>query len=138
MPSKPAKQRSLLDSYAILALLNDEPGAQVVADLLRTAARDKDLLLVNEINVGEVYYIVAKHRSLNEAERVLLYLETLPLEIVSNGYGEVIDVARVKARFPLSYADAFVVATAIRFGVPVVTGDPEFVAVEDTVDIVWL
>jgi predicted nucleic acid-binding protein len=138
VPSKPEKQRSLLDSYAILALLNDEPGAQFVADLLRAGARDEDLLLVNEINVGEVYYIVAKHRSLSEAERVLRYLETLPLEIVSNGYAEVIDAARVKARFPLSYADAFAVATAIRLGVCLVTGDPEFAAVEDTVDIVWL
>ena len=138
MPNKPEKQRSLLDSYAILALLNDEPGAQVVADLLRACARDDDLVLMNEINVGEVYYIVAKHRSLSEAERILRYLETLPLEIVSNGYAEVIDAARVKARFPLSYADAFAVATAIRLGGCVVTGDPEFAAVEDTVDIVWL
>ena len=45
---------------------------------------------------------------------------------------------RVKARFPLSYADAFAVATAIRLGVCLVTGDPEFAAVEDTVDIVWI
>ncbi len=138
MPSKPEKQRSLLDSYAILTLLNDEPGAQVVADLLRAGARDEDPLLVNEINVGEVFYIVAKHRSLGEAEHVLRHLETLPLEIVSNGYAEVIDAARVKARFPLSYADAFAVATAIRFGACVVTGDREFAAAEDAVDIVWL
>jgi predicted nucleic acid-binding protein len=134
----PEKQRNLLDSYAILALLNDEPGAQVVADLLKAGARDEDLLLVNEINVGEVYYIVAKHRSVSEAERVLRHLETLPLEIVSNGYKEVIDAARIKARFPLSYADAFAVATAIRREARVVTGDPEFAVVEDTVDIVWL
>jgi predicted nucleic acid-binding protein len=138
VPSKPEKQRSLLDSYAILTLLNDEPGAQVVADLLRAGAWDEDLLLVNEINVGEVYYIVAKHRSLSEAERVLRYLETLPLEIVSNGYAEVIDAARLKARLPLSYSDAFAVATAIRLGACVVTGNSEFAAVEDTVDIVWL
>jgi predicted nucleic acid-binding protein len=89
---------------------------------------------MNETNVGEVYYIVAKHRSVGEAERVLRYLETLPLEIVSNGYAEVIDVARVKARFPLS--DAFAVATATWLGLCVVTGDAEFAAVEDTVDIV--
>ena len=138
MPSKPEKQRSLLDSYAILTLLNDEPGAQVVADLLRAGARDEDPLLVNEINVGEVFYIVAKYRSLGEAEHVLRHLETLPLEVVSNGYAEVIDAARVKARFPLSYADAFAVATAIRLGACVVTGDREFAAAEDAVDIVWL
>lgn len=134
----PEKQRSLLDSYAILALLNDEPGAQVVADLLRAGARDDDPLLVNDINVGEVYYIVAKHRSPSDAERVLRHLETLPLQIVSNDYAEVIDAARVKARFPLSYADAFAVATAARLGASVVTGDGEFAAVEEMVDIVWL
>ena len=69
---------------------------------------------------------------------MLRYLETLPLEIVANGYADVIDAAKIKARFPLSYADAFAVATAIRFGACVVTGDREFAAVEDTVDIVWL
>jgi ribonuclease VapC len=69
---------------------------------------------------------------------VLRYLETLPLEIVSNGYAAVIDAAKIKARFPLSYADAFAVATAIRLGACVVTGDREFAAVENIVDIVWL
>lgn len=60
MPETP---RSLLDSYAILALLNDEREAEAVADLLRQAVEADAPLLVNEINVGEVYYIVAKHRS---------------------------------------------------------------------------
>jgi len=138
VPSVPARPRNLLDSYAILALLNDEPGAETVAELLRAGARDGDPLLVNEINVGEVYYIVAKHRSVEHAERVLHYLETLPLEVVGNGYAEVIEAARVKSRFPLSYADAFAVATAVRFGARMVTGDPEFKAVQKTVEIVWL
>ena len=109
-----------------------------MADLLRAGVREGDTLMGNEINVGEVYYIVAKHRSVDDAERVLTYLETLPLEIVPNGYAEVIDAARVRARYPLSYADAFAVATAARFGASIVTGDPEFAAVEDTIDIVWL
>lgn len=46
--------------------------------------------------------------------------------------------AEIKARFPLAYADAFAVATAIRHNARIVTGDPEFAQVSDMVEIVWL
>lgn len=134
----PKTRRRLLDSYAILALLNDEAGAEAVADLLHNAIEQEAALLVNEINVGEVYYIVAKHRSLEEADRVLRHLETLPLEIISNDYAQVLDAARVKATHPLSYADAFAVATAIRFEAMIVTGDADFASVESLVEIQWI
>ncbi len=134
----PKTRKKLLDSYAILALLNDEAGAEAVADLLHDAIEHETPLLVNEINVGEVYYIVAKHRSVDEADRVLRHLETLPLEIVSTDYAQVLEAARVKAAHPLSYADAFAVATAIRFEATIVTGDPEFCSVETLVKIHWI
>ena len=135
MPETP---RRLLDSYAILALLNDEEGAEAVAGFLREATGGGEPLLVNEINLGEVYYIVARHRSVEDAERVLLHLETLPLEVVGNEYAHVLDAARVKAVYPLSYADAFAVATAARLGAEVVTGDPEFRVVEELVAVEWI
>lgn len=134
----PAPRRRLLDSYAILALLADEEGAEAVADLLREAQRSEVPLLMNEINVGEVYYIVGKTRSMDAAERVLDHLETLPLEVVGNDFDDVLDAARVKAGHPLSYADAFSVATALRYDAVVVTGDPEFRAVEDLVEVAWI
>jgi predicted nucleic acid-binding protein len=136
--SNAGKTRRLLDSYAILAFLNDEEGAEPVARLLQEAAQDGTRLLVNEINVGEVYYIVAKHRSEDAAEQVLLHLDRLPLELVSNDFDAVMEAARMKARFPLSYADAFALATALRFRARLVTGDPEFEAAEDVVDVEWL
>ena len=136
--SDAATTRRLLDSYAILAFLNDEPGADRVAELLSEATRAAEGLLVNEINVGEVYYIVAKARSEAAAEQVLLHLDRLPLEVVPNELHDVLDAARLKARFPLSYADAFALSTAIRFGARLVTGDPEFEAAEHLVDVDWI
>ena len=129
--TKSAPARMLLDSFAILALLNDEAGAEAVAEHLRTALSDNALLLVNEINVGEVYYIVGKYRSLDHAERVLDHLETLPLEVVGNSFDDVLDAARIKAAHPLSYAGAFAAATAVKYSATVLTGDREFEAVED-------
>lgn len=79
---------------------------------------------MNEINVGEVYYVTAQHRTVERAEEFLRRLETLPVQLVSNGLSDVLEAARLKARFPISYTDAFAVATAIRKRAVIVTGDP--------------
>ena len=134
----PGKQRRVLDSYAILALLQDESGAEEVADLLASALRAGQPLYINEINVGEVYCLVARHRSPDDGERVLDHLRALPLEFVANAWPDVLDAARIKAAHALSYADAFAVATARRLGAVLVTGDPEFRSVAEEIEVHWL
>ena len=134
----PEKRRSLLDSFALLAFLNRERGFEKVRTLLRTAESSAEPLLMNEINIGEVYYITAKDRSMEQAEEFLHRLETLPIQPVSNSFADVLEAARIKARFPISYADAFAVATAMRMNAVVVTGDREFQAVPHLVTIDWL
>ncbi len=134
----PAQRRSLLDSFAMLAFLNRERGFEKVRSLLRTARASSEPLLMNEITIGEAYYVTAKDRSMDHAEEFLRRLETLPIQPVSNSFANVLEAARVKARFRISYADAFVVATAIRMNATIVTGDPEFQAVRHLVKIDWL
>jgi len=128
----------LLDSFAMLAFLNKERGFEKVRSLLRAAETTSEPLLMNEINIGEVYYVTAKDRSVERAEEFLHRLETLPILPVSNSFADVLEAARIKARFPISYADAFVVATAVRMNAAIVTGDPEFQSVPHLVTIVWL
>lgn len=134
----PARRRSVLDSFAMLAFLNKERGFEKVKSLLRAAETTSEPLLMNEINIGEVYYVTARDRSMDRAEEFLHRLETLPIQPVSNSFADVLEAARIKARFPISYADAFVVATAVRMNAAVVTGDPEFQSVPHLVTIVWL
>src|SRR3989338_717226 len=117
----PENKKSLLDSFAMLAFLNKESGFEKVRSLLRQAEGSNEPLVMNEINIGEVYYITARTRSLDLAEDFLNRLETLPLQIVT-----------------ISYADAFAVATAIRMNAAIVTGDPEFRRVEQLVTVNWL
>lgn len=116
----------MLDSFALLAFLGEEKGFKKVNELLHAAAVSSEPLLMNEINIGEVYYVVAKRRSLEKANELLVRLETLPIQRVSNSFADIIEAARLKAQFPLSYADAFAVATALRLNATLVTGDPEF------------
>lgn len=75
---------------------------------------------------------------MEHADGFLLRLETPPVRTVSNSFAEVLEAARIKARFALSYADAFAVATAMRMDAAVVTGDHEFEAVAHLVDITWM
>jgi ribonuclease VapC len=93
---------------------------------------------MNEVNIGEVYYLRAKRASVEKAEQFLRQLERLPIQPVSNSFSEVLEAARIKSRFPISYGDAFAVATAIRENATIVTGDPEFESVAELVPIDWL
>ncbi len=128
----------MLDSFALLAFLGKERGFEKVKALLRGAVHAREPLLMNEINVGEVYYITARYRSVELAEEMLRRLETLPIQPVGNSFTEVLEAARVKAGFSISYADAVAVATAVRMDAVLVTGDPELRQIEHLVPIDWL
>ncbi len=132
------KKGNLLDSFALLAYLNHERGFERVRDLLRYARARRAPLLMNEINIGEVYYSRARTRSVEQAEVFLEVLPPLPIRTVSNTYDDVLAAARIKAIYPISYADAFAVTTAQREKATLVTGDPELRAVEHLVPILWI
>ncbi len=93
---------------------------------------------MSEINIEEVYYITGKGRSIEQTEEFLHRLETLPIRPVANSFADVVEAARIKARFPISYADAFAVSTAIRMDAAIVTEGPELHAVGHLIAIDWL
>ncbi len=129
---------SVLDSFALLAYLAREPGFQTVRALLRDAEATERALIMNEINVGEVYYRIAKDRSPAKADAFLRILEALPIRVLGNTFAQVVDAARLKAQYPIAYADALALATAIRERAMLVTGDPEFRAIGNLVEIRWI
>ena len=129
---------NVLDSFALIAFLAKERGFEKVRALLHEAQASNRPLLMNEINIGEVYYLTAREQSVEQAEAFLHDLETLPIHPVTNTFQQVLDAARLKARFPVSYADAFATATAVREGARLVTGDPELRSVAHLVEILWI
>jgi predicted nucleic acid-binding protein len=62
----------------------------------------------------------------------------LPVELIDVTKERVIAAARVKARHPVSYADAFVISTAIELTAVILTGDPEFKTTESQAAVLWL
>ena len=51
------KRKELLDSFALLAYLNKEANFERVKQILAQAQKSGDFVLMNEINIGETYYI---------------------------------------------------------------------------------
>ncbi len=117
---------AVVDSWAILAFLRaEEPGATAMRRYLRRAQSGNLRLLLNVVNLGEVFYRLLQLTDEVQAEERLAEIKALPIDIVPARESLVLEAARVKAMHPLSYADAFAVATGRLEKAPVLTGDPE-------------
>ena len=128
----------LLDSFALLAFLNDEPGRVRAQEVLALAQAYKCRVLMSSVNLGEVLYITERSRGLPAAQSVQALVESLPLELLEASRDLILDAAHIKAHHALSYADSLAVASAIHENAIILTGDPEFKTVEDLVKIEWL
>ncbi|MFZ3072625.1 MAG: type II toxin-antitoxin system VapC family toxin [Thermodesulfobacteriota bacterium] len=132
------KKKRLLDSFAILAYLKKEDGYERVLEILSYGGKTRSVIM-NEINVGESYYIIARKRGVKEAEYFIeTILPNLPIQVFSNSFDHIIEASRIKAKYPISYSDCFAVALAMREKAVIVTGDPEFKMVKNLVEIEWL
>ena len=128
----------LLDSFALIAYLNNEPGRLRVETILEQAEKRQCRILMCVINLGEVLYSVERRRGFAAAQKTLMLSQSLPIKVLEVNNDLVLEAAHIKASHPLSYADAFAVATAIHQKAIVLTGDPEFESVEMLVTVEWL
>jgi predicted nucleic acid-binding protein len=80
--------------------------------------------IMSWINFGEVYYIIHRSVSPSEADSTVALLQPMVL-LEAPTPDRVLAAARIKAKHPLAYADAFAVATAAAHDAVLLTGDPE-------------
>jgi predicted nucleic acid-binding protein len=83
-------------------------------------------------------YIVERQRGLQDALSILGLIKQLPISLIEVTNEQVLEAAHIKANHPLAYADAFAVAAALDKGAKLVTGDPEFQAVKELVELSWI
>ena len=132
------RPKYILDSYALLAYFQAEPAGAKVRNILKVASAGTAAAFLSVISLGEIYYIIACKRGEEKAGEITELISRLPVGLVDATKERVLTAARVKAQHPVSYADAFVVATAIEFTATIVTGDPEFKETESRVAVLWL
>lgn len=126
----------MLDSWVLIALLNQEqPASSEVEKLLQTAADGNAFLALSAINLGEIYYIVGRNFGSDAAADFLRNIKQMPIQFLPADETRILAAARLKMAHAISYADAFAVAAAIELKATLLTGDPELFKLSHTVEI---
>ena len=128
----------LFDSFALLRFFQSEAGGEKVRGLLREAENLKRPCLINAINVGEIIYLTQRRFGEKKKLEIFIHIQRMGLQILPCPNDLIFRAAELKARYPISNADAFALASAIEHQAELVTGDPEFHQVESLVKIVWV
>lgn len=121
----------LLDTSAILTMIEDEEGAARVEQVLR----EQDAF-VTWISLLEVYYISRQERGPAEAEQRYALLKALPVTLLwAIDEPTLVLAGRLKADYRLSLADAIIAAYARQQQAVILHKDPEFEALADLVGL---
>ena len=135
-----SRKEYVLDSYALLAYLEAEPGSRRVRELLESAAQGDCNLYLCVVNLGEVMYIVERERGLPKAQETLACIDELPIAVIDVDRTLTLTAAHLKMDCPIAYANCFAAALSLVKNAPLITGDPEFrkLKADSSLQIEWL
>lgn len=128
----------VLDSYALMAFFQDEPGADMIRGLILKAEEDGVRLVMSVVNLGEVWYSIARTNSPEIADQYISEINGMAIEIVDADWELTRQAASFKANGNISYADCFAAALAKSHKAELITGDKEFKALEGEIKIAWI
>ncbi|HEV7799198.1 MAG TPA: type II toxin-antitoxin system VapC family toxin [Pyrinomonadaceae bacterium] len=128
----------VLDSWAIMSYLGGEPSAEKMANIMADAHEEDVPLFMSVVNVGEVWYILAREVSVAEADSSTRQLRQLGISFVDADWELAHEAAGFKSKHKMSFADCFAAALAKQKKAHLITGDQEFRQVEQDIIVTWL
>ena len=128
----------VLDTWAVIAYLEDEPSGEHVEDLIATAHEEQIPIYMSVVNVGEVWYTMAREISEEEANASVKSLRDLRIQFENADWELTQEAARFKSQNKMSYADTFAAALAKIKKADLVTGDNEFKPLDGEINISWI
>lgn len=131
-------KRYVLDSYALIAFFENEAGAERVEEILKEMLLGKAKGYLSIINWGEIYYITLREQGREEAETVIRQIRKFPLHLMDADRQITYQAAKLKGKYPLSYADCFAASLSMKLKATLVTGDREFKKLQDFLSIDWI
>ena len=121
----------VMDTSALMSLIEDEQGAQRVEQVLR-----KETVWLPWLALLEITYVTRQERGEDEANRRYALINQLPVTILWEVDEPILlTAARFKATYHLSLADSIIAACAFSLKAALLHKDPEFEALEGQV---WL
>jgi predicted nucleic acid-binding protein len=129
----------ILDACALIAILKDESGADNVAAIYEKANNGEVQLIMNKVNLFEVYYGFYRDNGRDYADNILNNVKRSAL-IISGFTDEIfMEAGRLKASYRISLADSILLAEAIVSGGTLLTADHhELDAVDNNGEIKFL
>lgn len=128
----------VLDTSAWLTLIEDEPGSDVVQEILEKARTGQVVVLVSFMSFMEVYYITLQERDQSEAQARVDLMAAVPVLRVESTVALGIVAGGLKANHRLSVADAWIAELAKERNATLVHKDPEFEQVEAMIQVLKL
>jgi PIN domain nuclease of toxin-antitoxin system len=128
----------VLDACAMIALLKNETGANVVANAYKNAKDGNAKIIMNRVNLLEVYYGFYHAEGKDYAEKILSGIKQSIVSITDFDETLFPVAGRLKASYRISLADSIALAQAIVMGGELLTSDHhEFDAIEGNEPIVF-
>ena len=125
----------LLDTSAFITLTDKEPGFERVQSLLKAGKRGEVELHASFVTLTEVRYILTYDRGEEKAARISTALRKFPVHWHHSDDALCDEAAKLKAAHKVSFADAFVAATAKRLDATLIHKDPEFDALAGVIKL---
>lgn len=112
--------------------VRNESFADQIGDLLHKAQKGQVHLYMHAIHLGEVYYTILREQGRDLADLVYARIKALPIKIIEHIDETLLkEAGTFKAHYSVSYADSFAAALAKLNNCPLLSGDPEFKAIEN-------
>ena len=132
-------KRIILDTSAIITYFEGEEGKKTVEEFLIESASHEIELFIPFSAAIEFYYINFNSQGEETANQRFVMLMSLPVEVLKSiDEPYMIQAGRLKASYPISFADALIAAYVYLENASLVHKDPEYLALENEIDLITL
>ena len=114
------------DTSAVLTILNQEEGADILVGLLDQAKDQQVVIYLPFMALMELEYLLLRRISPEETLAVLALVGAWPVQVPESAEEWRQQAALIKSQTPLSVADAWIASLAQMQGAELVHKDPEY------------
>lgn len=132
------KDRYVFDSSAFLTLFEKEEGMETIRDLLFKSLKGQVEIFASFVSYTEIYYTTYQREGELLALQRFNMITKLKITRVDSSVELSLLAGKLKAIHKLSFADAWIAATAFELDAILVHKDPEFLELKDQIRMLEL
>ena len=128
----------VLDASAMIVLLENRPGENRIARLIKEGDRLNASLLASVVNWGEVFYFSWQRGGEETARKAFNYLSLLPIRVLPVDAPQAPKAAELRALHHIPYVDCLAAALSSIHQATLVTADSDFEKLGRRFPILWI